>query len=150
MKQIVYVIDRTLEEICDATMDFWTNQVSNAVVQEIISYENDRVRVMQVTTGFKWGFFTSSYGENYHIVFERVQEDYKKTKVTISINLKFGYGAQWKVPSDNLKKWALLFNLEPDDFGRKPFIITWAILGPFCLLVFGGMIGFLIWMFALF
>ncbi|NPE09014.1 MAG: hypothetical protein GNW80_12090 [Asgard group archaeon] len=145
MKQVIYTVDKTLEEVCDITVDFWTNQINNAFIEEVLSYENDRVRVMKVNTGFKWGFFTSSYGENYHIVFERPHEDFKKTKITISIHLKFGYGAQWKVPSDNLKKWALLFDLEPDDFGRKPFIITWAILGPLFLLIVGGTIGFIIY-----
>ena len=140
MKQIEFITDRIMDEVFDITVDFWTNKVRNATIQEILSYENDRVRVMKVSTGFAFGLFTSSYGENYHIVLERHTEDFKKTKITISISLKFGYGAQWKVPSDILKKWALLLYLEPNDFGRKPFIVTWAIFGPIWVLVIGALI----------
>lgn len=139
-----------MDEVCDITVNFWTNQVSNAVIQEIISHENDRVRVMSVSRGFTFGLLTSSYGENYHIVFERLSEDFKVTKITISVNLKFGYGAQWKVPSDILIKWALLFDLEPIDFGRKPFILTYAILCPIFVLMIGGLIALLIWMAIIF
>lgn len=150
MKQIEFVTDRILDEVCDITVKFWTNQVSNATIQEILSYENDRVRVMSISHGMTFGLLTSSYGENYHMVFERLPEDIKKTKIIISTSLKFGFGAQWKIPSDILIKWANLFGLEPIDFGRKPHIITYAILCPIYVGLLVGLIFYILWTFSIF
>jgi len=131
LKQIEFISDKILEEVCDITGNFWQTQVSGAYIIEDNYYENNRVRVMRITHSMTF----MSYGEDYHMVFERLSEKGNQTKITISINLKFGYGSQWKKPSDILKKWALLVGVEPIDFGRKPFIITWVVLGTLCSLL---------------
>ena len=126
LKQLEFIVNRIMDEACDITVDFWRHQVSLATMQEVLSYENDRVRVMKISTGVVWFL---SYGEDYHMVFERLPEDIKKTKITITINLKLGFGPQWKRPSDVLKKWTLLLDLEPIDFGTKIFRMSWLIVG---------------------
>jgi len=131
MKQIEFISDKVLEDVCTITGNFWQTQVSGAQIIEDTYYENNRVRVMRISHSMS----LMSYGENFHMVFERLPEKINQTKITITINLKFGYGAQWKKPSDILIRWAHSMGLEPIDFGRKPFIITWAVLGSLLALI---------------
>ncbi|MBN1330835.1 MAG: hypothetical protein JXA54_15285 [Candidatus Heimdallarchaeota archaeon] len=125
MKQVVFHSPRVLEEVATITGDYFSTQVSGCAFNEDAYYENNRVRVMRISHSMT----LMSYGEDYHFVFERLPDPKMQTKITISITLKFGYGAQWKKPSDILIRWANLVGVEPIDFGRKPFIVTWAILG---------------------
>lgn len=125
MKQLVFTSEKVLEEVADITGQFWTTQVGNAIITEDSYYENNRVRVMRISTSMT----LMSYGEDYHIIFERLNDKINQTGITINVGLKFGYGAQWKKPSDLLIRWATLVGVEPIDFGRKPFIITWVVLG---------------------
>ena len=124
MKQLVFTSEKVLEEVADITGQFWTTQVGNAIITEDSYYENNRVRVMRISTSMTF----LSYGEDYHMIFERLNDKINQTKITINVSLKFGYGAQWKKPSDLLVRWATLVGVEPNDFGRKPFIITWVVL----------------------
>jgi len=131
MKQLVFTSEKVLEEVADITGNFWTTQVGNAFISEDSYYENNRVRVMRISTSMTF----LSYGEDYHMIFERLDDKLKQTKITINVSLKFGYGAQWKKPSDLLIRWATLVGVEPIDFGRKPFIITWVALGSILALL---------------
>ncbi|MFW9922758.1 MAG: hypothetical protein ACFFDW_05650 [Candidatus Thorarchaeota archaeon] len=142
MKQFEYYTDKILEEVWDLTGHYWTHQVSNTQILENLSHENDRVRTMRISHSMT--FF--SYGENYYMVFERLPDQMKRTKVTVSVELKFGYGAQWKQPSDLLIHWANLIGAQPIDFGRKPFIITWAVIGSIfiCFILIGIVVPLII------
>ena len=124
MKQVEFFSEKTLEEVCNITGNFWQTQVGGATIIEDQYYEENRVRVMRISNSMT----LMSYGEDYHMVFERLSDKNFQTKITISISLKFGYGAQWKKPSDILKRWAFAVGVEPNDFGTKPFIITWAVI----------------------
>ncbi|NHJ84209.1 MAG: hypothetical protein FK734_02025 [Asgard group archaeon] len=124
MKQIVYYSPKVLEEVATITGEYFTIVISGCSFIEDAYYENNRVRVMQVSHTMT----LMSYGENYHFVFERLPDPKMQTRITVSVSLKFGYGAQWKKPSDILIKWAELIGSEPIDFGRKPFIITWVVI----------------------
>ena len=132
MKQIEFLSEKTLEEVCNITGNFWQTEIRNATIVEDQYYEEGRIRVMRITTSMSF----MSNGEDYHMVFERLNDKVKQTKITISISLKFGWGAQWKKPSDTLKHWAFLVGVEPIDFGTKPFIIFLSIvLGLLALLI---------------
>ena len=128
MKHLVFTSEKVLEEVADITGNFWLTQVSSATITEDSYYENNRVRVMRISSSLT--FFSN--GEDYEMVFERLNDKVNQTRITINVSLKFGWGAQWKRPSDLLVKWANLVGVEPNNFGRKPFIITWVILGT-CL-----------------
>ncbi|HUT80487.1 MAG TPA: hypothetical protein VMZ29_04715 [Candidatus Bathyarchaeia archaeon] len=125
MKQIVFHSPRVLEEVATITGDYFSTQVSGCSFVEDAYYENNLVRVMRISHSMTF----MSYGEDYHFVLERLPDPKMQTRITISISLKFGYGAQWKKPSDILIHWAQLVGVVPIDFGRKPFIVTWAVLG---------------------
>ncbi|NHJ49009.1 MAG: hypothetical protein FK733_14580 [Asgard group archaeon] len=124
MKQVEFFSEKVLEEVCDITGNFWQTQVSGTHIYEDQYFENGRIRVMRISHSMS----LMSYGEDYQMTFERLPDKINQTKITISVSLSFGFGAQWKKPSDILKKWALSVGVEPIDFGTKPFIITWVVI----------------------
>ena len=147
MKQFEYFSEKVLEECATITGEYFFKSVGGCTFQEDNYYEDNRVRVMRLSHSMTIGLFVGSYGENYHFVFERLFDQKYHTKIIVSISLVFGFGAQWKKPSDILIQWANLIGAEPIDFGRKPFILTYAVLIP---MVFLPLIALLVFVLIVF
>ena len=130
MKSFTYQSPMVIEECWDRTWNHWTQQ-SGCEITKHQFYENDQQRTLTLRRSANF----ISWGETYYFTFLRsAPGSTHQTEIKIEISLAFGYGAQWYAPYKKIEKWCETMQLEPIVFGKTEMIVTYSILGVFCLL----------------
>ncbi len=131
MRIFNYTVPINLEQTWDMSWTHWSAQGNCRIVNHQF-YPDDKGRMFMV----KHSAGMNSWGENYTFILFRDENNPQITQVRVEISLSFGWGAQWYVPYKQMVKWCTVMGVEPIVFGKKEFIITWAIIGGIFILPF--------------
>ena len=114
MKRVEYMVNQPLEQVWDASWHFW-NTHSNCRIVGHNGHPEYSWRCFKASHGASM----TSWGENYTFWFMRIAGSVPSTRITVDVELAFGYGMQWLKANGLLNEWAYATGPPPVDFAGK-------------------------------